>query len=91
MKIEGKNNVVMNLYTNNKTILNNRNNSIKSSDRIEISCKGKEMSKYIEEYKDLELINDKILEIKEKVKQGQYEVNSEKLARVIISDIKRGV
>ncbi|MEF9951650.1 MAG: flagellar biosynthesis anti-sigma factor FlgM [Clostridium sp.] len=91
MKIEGKNNVVINAYFNNTNNVKNNKANTAVNDRIEISNAGKEISKFMEEYKDIELINDKIYEIKDKVKEGKYKVSSEDLAKAILNDIKRGV
>lgn len=91
MKIEGNNNILINLYRQNSVKAVNTNNSIKGSDRVELSKTGKEISKYIEEYKDTELVNEKVAEIKEKINQGNYKVDESKLAKSIIDSIKRGV
>ncbi|MEF9934247.1 MAG: flagellar biosynthesis anti-sigma factor FlgM [Clostridium sp.] len=91
MKIEGKNNVVINAYFNSANNIKANKVNVAGNDRIEISSAGKEISKFIEEYKDIELVNDRIYEIKDKVKNGTYKVASEDLAKAIIKDIKRGV
>ena len=91
MKIEGNSNVVINLYKQNTVKNVNSSNSIKGTDRVELSKAGKEISKYIEEYKDTELVNEKVAQIKEKINQGTYKVNETDLAKSIIDSIKRGV
>lgn len=91
MKIEGNSNVVINLYKQNAIKATSSNNNIKGSDRVELSKASKEISKYIEEYKDTELINEKVAEIKEKITQGTYKINETELAKSMVQSIKRGV
>lgn len=92
MKVEGNNNILFNLYKKNIAAVNNNSVNInKTSDRLEISSLGKEISKYIDENKDKEITNEKIEEIKSKMKDGSYTVNERELAKSILNHIKRGV
>lgn len=92
MKVEGNNNILFNLYKKNIAAANNNNISVsKTSDRLEISSLGKEISKYIDETKNKEITNEKIEEIKSKMKDGSYTVNERELAKSILNHIKRGV
>lgn len=91
MKVEGNNNILFNLYKKNIAAVNNNMNVSKTSDRLEISSLGKEIYKYIDETKDKEIVNEKIEEIKSKMKDGSYTIDERKLAESILSHIKRGV
>ncbi|KMT21685.1 flagellar biosynthesis anti-sigma factor FlgM [Clostridium cylindrosporum] len=91
MKIQGNSNVVVNLYKQNINTLNNIKGKTKTSDRIELSNTGKEISKFIEEYRNTELTSDKVEQIRAKINEGKYKVNAEDLAKSMLDEIKRGV
>lgn len=87
MKIEGRNSVnIVNQYKNNNLKAKQKQESINSKDIIEISNEGKALNNY-----SSEKISDntlKVHEIKEKIKNGVYEVDSRMVAKRMLDNIR---
>lgn len=82
----GSTNRVMNAYGQNKINKVNKIEQINEKDRIEISKKAKEMKEM-----DLEIKVDRskdIERIRNEIKEGSYKVDSEKLAKAIIEEMR---
>lgn len=91
MKIQGKSDALVALYKQNMNNLNKSKEHIKVTDRIEISKTGKEIKKYIEEYKNIDINSKDINKIKTEINSGKYKVDEKKLAESILNNIKRGI
>jgi negative regulator of flagellin synthesis FlgM len=79
---------VINVYKNNANVNKKDENKKTAGDRIEISNTGREISKYVEIAKNTEIKNNRVDEIKELIKQGKYNIDSEKLAKGILDEMK---
>lgn len=88
MKIQFNVNKVISAYGQNskKEKINNKNNLIK--DRIDISDEGREIAKYIDSAKDIDIKNKRVDDIKMLIKQNSYYVNSEELSKSILKQMK---
>lgn len=87
MKITS-NNRILNLYTNNNVPSNQSLNRGKKEDKIEISSVGREISKWIETAKSIEVTSNKVEEIKNRIDSGTYKVSAEDLAKSILDAMK---
>ena len=89
MKINnlGQINKVINLYGKNNNMKNNINEEKRVKDKIEISSAGKTLSSL--ELDDFNLDNDKKIEaLRNAIKNGTYKVDTEKLSKAMIDNIK---
>ncbi|AOR22897.1 flagellar biosynthesis anti-sigma factor FlgM [Clostridium taeniosporum] len=77
----------VNIYNSNKNINKiEKNNNIKNTDRIEISELGKSIKDYSLDYS---IDNTKkVAEIKEKIQNGTYKIDSKLIAKGILEAIK---
>jgi negative regulator of flagellin synthesis FlgM len=75
---------IENMYKNNKVQANPVNNKI--VDRVEISELGKQLNKLNTNKEEINI--DKINEIKTKIENGTYKVDSKDLAKKIIESMK---
>lgn len=87
MKIEGRNSVnIINQYKKNNLKVDQKQESINPKDIIQISNEGKTLNNY-----SSEKISDnsfKVQEIKDKVNNGVYEVDSRVVARRMLDNIR---
>lgn len=88
MKINFNSNNVINIYKNNITKQNKENIKVNKSDSVEISSIGREISKYLDAAKSCDVCNDKIDKIRELIKNNTYEIDSNKIAKAILKEIK---
>ena len=59
-------------------------------DKMDISNQGKKMRQIKEKLDELpDVREDRIAELKEKIEQGEYKVDSEQLARKILNDFRQ--
>jgi flagellar biosynthesis anti-sigma factor FlgM len=79
---------VINMYQQGSKV--NKTDNIKKTpgDRIEISNVGKEISKYVEIAKNMDISTGRADEIKNLIKEGKYKVDNEKIARSILEAAK---
>lgn len=88
MKINFNSNNVINIYKSNITKQNKDNIKVNKSDSVEISSIGREISKYLDAAKSCDVCNDKIDKIRELIKNNTYEIDSNKIAKAILKEIK---
>ncbi|SEF99927.1 anti-sigma-28 factor, FlgM family [Caloramator fervidus] len=90
MRIRFDINNVINVY--NKNLSLSKSNSVnKKEDTIEISKAGKEIAKFLELSRNIEIDegnSEKVERIKKLIKEGKYVVDDELLARSIIQAMK---
>jgi negative regulator of flagellin synthesis FlgM len=80
-------NKVINLYNQNKTPQNKNEELNKGVDKIEISSLGRKLSSL--QIDDIKIDNkDKIEKIRKQIKDGTYKVDTEKLSKSMIDNIK---
>jgi flagellar biosynthesis anti-sigma factor FlgM len=80
-------NNVINIYNKNAKSVAKENPSRKS-DIIEISKEGKEIAKFLEIAKNIEIETKDVERIKNLIKEGKYQINDEDLARSILNFMK---
>jgi anti-sigma28 factor (negative regulator of flagellin synthesis) len=88
MKIYNNVNKVISLYKDNTSIEKTSGslNSVKK-DEIQISKAVKDMSRYIDSTLNTETTNEKVDEIRQKVMNNEYTVNSRELAKAILGEM----
>jgi negative regulator of flagellin synthesis FlgM len=90
MKISINTDRVMRAYNQNVTEVKHSSNSNSKSDKVELSTQSKEISKYIEKAKNSEIKNERVDEVKKLLEKGNYNVDSETLAKSIMEYLKEG-
>lgn len=90
MKISINTDRVMRAYNQNITEVKHSSNSNSKRDKIELSTQSKEISKYIEKARDSEIKNERVDEVKKLLEKGNYNVDSETLAKSIMEYLKEG-
>ncbi|KRQ85991.1 Anti-sigma-28 factor, FlgM [Caloramator mitchellensis] len=88
MKVRMDVNNVINVYNSNAKKANSKENVAKKSDTIEISKAGKEIAKFLEIAKTIDVDSKDIEKIKSLIKEGNYKVDEEKLAKSIMDAMK---
>ncbi|WDC83918.1 flagellar biosynthesis anti-sigma factor FlgM [Caloramator sp. mosi_1] len=88
MKINFSTNNVINIYKKNTVNSEGNKKKLNKSDSIEISDVSKEISKYFNMAKEYDIINEKIDKIKAQIKNNKYEIDTEKIAKSILSELK---
>lgn len=88
MKINFTTNNVINIYKNNRTVQNSNTTKSYKADTIEISNVSKEIAKYLSVAKDYEIINEKVDRIKDQIKNSKYDVDTDKIAKSILKELK---
>ncbi|MCX7695937.1 MAG: flagellar biosynthesis anti-sigma factor FlgM [Caloramator sp.] len=88
MKINFTTNNVINIYKSNRVSQNSNINKSNKSDSIEISNVSKEIAKYLSLAKDYDIINEKVDKIKEQIKNSKYDIDTEKLSKSILKELK---
>lgn len=79
---------INNTYSQNSRTEYKKNSGHPGIDRIEISREGLEISKYVSIARDVEIKNDKVHEIKNKMDRSEYQVDHRELSRSIIDYLK---
>ncbi|MDO6355377.1 flagellar biosynthesis anti-sigma factor FlgM [Caloramator sp. CAR-1] len=87
MRISLDVNNVINIYNKNAKAVAKESPSRKS-DTIEISKEGKEIAKFLEIAKNIEIETKDVERIKTLIKEGKYQINDEDLARSILNFMK---
>ncbi|MCX7884382.1 MAG: flagellar biosynthesis anti-sigma factor FlgM [Caloramator sp.] len=88
MKVNNNISRVLNIYSKNFNEKNEKVNNTNKKDTIEISAKGRELQRYIEFAKNIELKNNRAEEIKKLYDNGYYSSNADKIASSIIEYMK---
>lgn len=88
MKINFNSNNVINIYKNNAIKTNKDNMKTNKSDSVEISSISREISKYLDAAKSCDICNEKLDKIRELIKNNSYEIDTNKIAKAILKEIK---
>lgn len=88
MKINFNSNNVINIYKNNVAKIKNENIKNNKSDSVEISNMSREISKYLDAAKTCDICNEKLDKIRELIKNNKYEIDTNKIAKSILNEIK---
>jgi anti-sigma28 factor (negative regulator of flagellin synthesis) len=90
MKIGINTNNVAAIHNNNLKKISKAQGPNKAKDTVELSGVGKELSKYIEMAKGVEIKDSRVEEIRIVLQNKTYSVDSIRLARAIIEDLGEG-
>lgn len=88
MKINFTTSNIINIYKNNRTIQNNNTVKANRADSIEISNVSKEIAKYLSVAKDYDVVNEKVDRIKEQIKNSKYDIDTDKIAKSLLKELK---
>lgn len=79
---------VINIYQQGSKVNKTDNEKKVQGDRIEISNAGREISKYVEIVKNTDISTSRADEIKKLIKEGRYQIDSEKIAKSLLEAAK---
>lgn len=93
MKINNNISKILSVYNKQQIKSNkkqdNKTNSLNFKDELSISNEAKEIQQLMKKLKDIpDVREEKINEIKERIKSGTYEINPEKIAEKMLNRLK---